>query len=212
MHGVPDLISARTNLARRSGHTRRGARAWITRAAVGALATALVLAACSSTSTTTTGAGSPADTVRSLGAVPIPSAPTAAPTPTADENHLQLLAIGEAVRADLPSGDITLTALGPQQITPSTSSAPPQQTQGVITVTASDATGSVTLAAADFTSRDERGNVLALTALGPTTATAAPGRPASLRLSGTFQSGAAQITWRHDMKVVAVWDFNVELD
>lgn len=203
------MISARPSLARHTDHTRRGARARHVHAAVVAVLTALALAACSSTPTTSASA---ADTVRSLGAVPIPSAPTAAPTPTADEGHMQLLAIGEPVRARLPTGDITLTALGPEQVTPSTGGTPPQQTQGIITVTATDATSAVTLTAADFTSHDELGNALALTALGPATATAAPGHPASLRLSGTFHSGAAQITWRHDEKVVAVWDFNIELD
>ncbi len=31
-------------------------------------------------------------------------------------------------------------------------------------------------------------------------------------VAGTFDSGAAQITWRHDRHVLAIWTFTIELD
>jgi hypothetical protein len=33
-----------------------------------------------------------------------------------------------------------------------------------------------------------------------------------MTLRGTVCSGAAELTWRHDGKVMAIWDFNIEPD
>ncbi|MGW0473891.1 hypothetical protein [Streptomyces coeruleorubidus] len=83
---------------------------------------------------------------------------------------------------------------------------------GTITVTVRDATGPLTLHAADFSSRDENGTAIRLAARGPAAVTARPGQVATLTLVGTYEAGAAELTWRHDGKAVAVWDFNIELD
>ncbi|MEV8475668.1 hypothetical protein [Streptomyces sp. NPDC051173] len=165
----------------------------------------------------TTAAGHPDDatgTVHDLGAVPIPSPPAAQATPAADEAHLQLVAMGSPVRATLPEAGAVVRASGPTEDLPSPAPGgkPPESTTGTLTITFDQATAPLTLHAEDFASRDEQGKDIALTPAGATTVTAAPGHPATLTLTGTFQAGAAQLTWHHDRKTVAVWDFNIELD
>lgn len=151
--------------------------------------------------------------ISSLGAVPIPTAPAAPATPTATERKLALLAIGEAVNAQLPDADATVTALGPRELTPYTGGAkPPQSTVGIITFTVKPSRGSLTIKASDFTSKDETGASVTLRPVGAARASAATGSTTRLRVKGTFHSGAAEVTWRHNDKVVAVWDFNIELD
>jgi len=150
-----------------------------------------------------------------LGAVPIPFAPAADPTPTASPAHPQLLAIGAPLTAVM-SGGITalVVASGPDQLgtAPATGSAPPQSTLGIITITAHVIRGSLTLHAADFTSRDQTGRSVPLSAHGVSMVTAAAGKSATLKVQGRFTSGAAQITWTHQKSVLSVWDFNIELD
>jgi hypothetical protein len=195
-----------TAASSRAGHHRPGTRATVTTAV--ALALALLAAGCSS------GTGDGASrTEHRLGRVPVPSPPTAQATPTASEDHLQLVAIGAPVRATLPGNtSAVVTALGPDEATPTSGPTPPQQARGTFTVTLTDITGALTVHAADFSSRDEQGHPVTLTTVGPATVTATTGHPAALRLVGTFSSGAAQLTWRHDAKVITIWDFNVELD
>jgi len=158
--------------------------------------------------------GDAADTVRSLGAVPIPRPPTAQATPTASEHHLQLVAMGEPVNAHLPAAQAVVRASGPTEDLPRTApGAPlPTATAGTVTVTLDHATAALTVHAGDFDSRDEQGRTVALHPVGASTATATPGHRAALVLRGTFHSGAAELTWRPDHHVVAVWDFTVELD
>ncbi|MCC2280178.1 hypothetical protein LKL35_32875 [Streptomyces sp. ET3-23] len=153
-------------------------------------------------------------TVRDLGAVPIPPPPTAQATPTADEKHLQLVAVGSPVRAELPEATAVVRASGPTEDLPAPTpgSKPPESVTGTLTVTLDQATAPLTMQAGDFTSRDEDGKDITLTPSGAGTATATPGHPATLALNGTFAAGAAQLTWRHDGKTVAVWDFSIELD
>lgn len=191
----------------RAGTNRLGPRR--TQLIIGAML--LVLAAAACTSHATDSRDPAADTVHSLGAVPIPSPPTAQATPLADENHLQLLAIGAPVRAVLPEASAVVAASGPTEDLPSAGPMPKRVT-GTITITIDAATAPLTIAATDFTSRDERGNPVSLTARGARTVTVGPGQAATLTLTGTYGSGAAQITWRHRGKVIAVWDFNIELD
>jgi hypothetical protein len=50
-----------------------------------------------------------------------------------------------------------------------------------------------------------------LTPVGAASATASGTAPATLTVRGDFDAGAAQITWRHDGHVIAVWVFTVEL-
>ncbi len=153
--------------------------------------------------------------VSSLGAVPIPTAPAADPTPTASVGHPQLLAIGAPVNVTLPGGvTAVVTALGPDQLItdPPASGKPPQSTIGIISITAVVSRGSVTFHDADFSSRDETGEPISLTAHGPATVTATAGHPATMRIQGRFSSGAAQVTWTSGKAVLALWDFNIELD
>lgn len=157
---------------------------------------------------------SAANVVSKLGAVPIPSAPKTQPTPSADEAHPQLVAIGSPVAVTLPSGSGIITALGPTEDLPTPYPAkPPSQVSGTITLRIAGKTGTVKVSAADLSSRDDHGTDIALTAVGPTQAAASGGGGSEdLVVRGTFVSGAAQITLREDGHVVAVWDFNVELD
>ncbi|MGW1195486.1 hypothetical protein ACWD4B_06440 [Streptomyces sp. NPDC002536] len=153
-------------------------------------------------------------TVQDLGAVPIPPPPSAQATPTADEKHLQLVAVGSPVRAQLPESTAVVRASGPTEDLPDPTPGgkPPEHVTGTLTITLDQATAPLTVQAGDFTSRDEDGKDITLTPSGATAATATPGHPATLALNGTFAAGAAQLTWRHDGKTVAVWDFSIELD
>jgi hypothetical protein len=83
---------------------------------------------------------------------------------------------------------------------------------GTVTITVTGATGVFAVHAADFSSRDQTGHAIALAASGPTTVTAGNGQTATLRLTGTFRAGAAQITWQSAGSVIAIWDFNIETD
>jgi len=151
----------------------------------------------------------------SLGAVPIPSAPATDPTPTAEPGHPQLLAIGAPLTAHLAGGTTALVrALGPDQVSsaPASGGKPPLSTIGVITITAKVTHGSITLAATDFSPRDQTGRPIVLTAKGAGSATATQGTTATIAIAGRFTSGAAQITWINQKSVVALWDFNIELD
>jgi len=155
----------------------------------------------------------PSVVLRSLGAVPIPTAPSAPATPIASEQKLALLAIGEPVQAQLPDADALVTALGPEELTPYTGGAkPPQSTVGIITITIKPSRGTLTIKASDFTSKDETGALIALIPVGAASHTVTAGSATRLQVKGTFHSGAAEVTWRHGGKVVAVWDFNIELD
>lgn len=176
--------------------------------AVLAVVTGLTPAGCTDQSEV---ARDPDATVRDLGAVPIPSPPTAQATPLADEGHLQLLAIGAPVRVALPESSGVVVASGPTEDLP-TAGPVPDRVTGAITITINQVTAPLTVAATDFTSRDEQGTPVALTPAGPAAVTATADHPGALILTGSFGSGAAQITWRHHGNVVAIWDFNIELD
>lgn len=194
------------------GGARRSTIPALVLAVVGVLA---VVAGCTSGASAGSAATEPTDAsgvVRQLGQVPIPSAPATDPTPTASPGHPQLLAMGAPVRVTLAAATATVNALGPDVVPPKGGATPPQSTTGTITFTATVTTGTLTLRASDFTSRDQTGQAVQLTASGPATATARAGQTATLRLTGTFRAGAAQVTWRAAGSVLALWDFNVELD
>ena len=155
--------------------------------------------------------------VSRLGAVPIPSVRGVTdPTPTASSGRPQLLAMGAPVNVRLAGVHAVATALGPVQIgssAPASGSAGPlRSTPAEITLTVKAATGSLSVSAADLSSRDENGTAVRLTARGPGRVTAVPGRPATLVVRGTYDNGSAQLTWRHDGAVLAVWVFTIELD
>jgi len=190
---------------------RRNTLSFLVLAVVGVL---VIVAGCTSGASAGS-ATEPTDAsgvVKQLGQVPIPTAPATDPTPTASPGHPQLLAMGAPVQVTLAAATATVNALGPDVVLPKGGAAPPRSTTGTITFTATVVSGTLTLRAADFTSRDETGQAVRLTASGPATATAKAGQTATLRLSGTFRAGAAQVTWRDGGSVLALWDFNVELD
>jgi hypothetical protein len=208
------MNAARNAAPRRADRSRLGFRRApsLLRLALPTCAALALLAGCASHPSSTDGNGDAASTVHKLGAVPIPSHPAGQATPTADEHHLQLVAMGAPIRAQLPGGNALVVASGPVEDLPSAGGKVPDQTKGTITITVSQATAPLTIKADDFSSRDEQGKDIALSPAGPTTVTATTGKSANLVLSGTYHSGAAQLTWRHDGKVVAIWDFNIELD
>ncbi|MES4889475.1 hypothetical protein [Streptomyces sp. NPDC096012] len=209
------MTAARTAAPRRAGLRRPGAWRTNPKTALAILAcTALSLAALAGCGghSTPKATDDAAKTVKSLGAVPIPSPPTAQATPTASEKRLQLLAMGYSVHAQLPRADAVVTAGGPSENPIAKPKGVPDHATGTITVTVREATGSLTLHAADFTSRDENGKAITLSPHGPATVTARPGQTATLTLAGTYEAGAAELTWRHAGKTIAVWDFNIELD
>lgn len=213
------MMNAATPAApRRAGLHRPGLRRARLLVLAGLAGGTLVLTGCSTGSGGDSPAGghtadqAAADTVRALGKVPIPSPPTAAPTPVAGEHHLQLVAMGYPVRADLPGADAVVVAGGPTEEPLPNAGKVPDRAVATFTITVTGATGPLTITAKDFTSRDERGTAVVLEPDGPATATARPGHPAKLLVTGTYHAGAAQLTWRHDDRVVALWDFNIELD
>ncbi|MEY9928138.1 hypothetical protein ABH926_002772 [Catenulispora sp. GP43] len=196
--------SRRTGLLGRSGVRRLAS-------ALAAVPVVLLAAGCSSTSGGSD--QSAADVVNKLGAVPIPSAPKSQPTPSADESHPQLVAVGSPVALTLPSGTGVVTALGPTEDLPTPLPATmPTQVAGTITLRVATKTGTMKVTAADLSSRDDHGTDIVLSPVGPAQAAATGGGTADLVVRGTFASGAAQITLREDGHVVAVWDFNIELD
>lgn len=110
-----------------------------------------------------------------------------------------------------------VTALGPEQVTLGDGArkpvaGPAASTKAIITLTLNTATGPGTVAASELSSRDEAGKAITLTPVGPKTATLSAGATSEVTVAGTFDSGAAQVTWRHAGQLMAVWTFNIELD
>lgn len=201
-------------MVRRTGLLgRSGAHSGVRRLAFALAAVPVAVLAVGCGSSKSSSDQSAADVVSKLGAVPIPSPPKTQPTPSADEAHPQLVAIGSAVAVTLPSGSGVITALGPAEELPTPSPAtPPSHVDGTITLRVAAKTGTLKVTAADLSSRDDHGTDIALTPVGPAQAAAGGGGTEDLVVRGTFASGAAQITLREDGHVVAVWDFNIELD
>ena len=182
--------------------------------ALAALTATVLLASCTSQPASKPKADSAAAVISSLGAVPIPTAPTGIPAPvTASVGHPQLVAMGAPVRVTLPGGaQVVITASGPTENLPAGQAKPTGPVVGVISVTVTSSVGSLGLAAADLDSRDQTGQPVVLTPVGSATATATPGHPATVQLSGTFHQGDAQINWRQGGHVLAIWDFTIETD
>jgi hypothetical protein len=156
-------------------------------------------------------------TVRELGAVPIPTPPATPPTPVAEAGRPQLLTMGAPVEVAFPTGRGLVVANGPSE-DPTTPPPGPavalQKVFGTITLKLTAYQGSLQVSAADLSSRDQEGRVVALSPVqsSPITVVAVPGRPAMLVVRGVFQDGSAQLTLRHDGRLFAVWDFSMELD
>lgn len=177
-------------------------------------------AGCTATAAGPSGSASPTDSdpssvVAESGRVPVATPPPEARTPpVATERKLQLVAMGEVVRARLADADLLVTALGPSYTAPSVTVGhrPAGRVVGYVDVTATARSGSVGLAAGQFSSRDQRGGQVPLRPRGAAAATVTPGHPARFRLDAVFADGAAQITWRYRGRPLVVWDFTVELD
>jgi hypothetical protein len=154
------------------------------------------------------------DVISSLGAVPIPSASAGTPAPvTASVGHPQLVAMGAPVQVSLPGNvQALVTTSGPASDTPSGGAKPNAAVTGTITVTVRPSAGTVRLAAGDLSCRDESGAAVALTPVGPATVSVGSGQTATVTVTGSFQSGGAQINWQQDGHVIAIWDFTVEND
>ena len=160
---------------------------------------------------------SAAAVTRALGAVPIPTAPSVESTETAQPGRPAVLAIGGPVAATIGTTAVLATALGPEQVvipTPAGTSAnqPPLATRAVITLTFRATAGMLPVDDGQFTSRDQTGRSIRLTPQGTSRGTVSPTHPVTLKLAGTFTSGAAQITWSVGHGPLAIWTFNIELD
>ncbi|HWE89860.1 MAG TPA: hypothetical protein VG317_10410 [Pseudonocardiaceae bacterium] len=172
-----------------------------------------LLAGCSGGQPAGANPRSAAGVVSQLGAVPIPSVATGPPAPVlASIGHPQLLAMGAPVLVTLPGGKALITTNGPTENLSPGGVNPNAPVPGRITVTATASAGTVQLAAADLASLDENGHPIDLAPIGAASVFATPGHPATLRLSGTFHTGEAQINWRQDGHVIAMWDFTIETD
>ncbi|MDP5226315.1 MULTISPECIES: hypothetical protein [Arthrobacter] len=184
-----------------------------------AAALAVPLAACSAPASSSPSADDSAKAVvQSLGAMPIPTAPSVEPTATADAKHGAVLAIGAPVSATLPGGTtVILTALGPDTApvpvpTVRPTAAADVPIDGTITVRVKAVSGSLTLGVGDLNCRDQMGHTVALSAVGASSVTVAAGAQADLVVRGTFHAGAAQVTLRHADRALALWTFNIEND
>lgn len=155
--------------------------------------------------------------VASLGAVPIPTPDTTTPVPVASAGRLQLVSMGNTVRAVLGAGvTATVTASGPAQAITApqsvTRGAQPL-TPGTITVTVVAGAKDVVFRAADLVCRDDTGTIVPVQAVsGGGMLTVRAGTTASAVVSGVFRSGAAQLTWQPGGHPLVLWDFTIELD
>ena len=152
----------------------------------------------------------------SLGAVPIPTPDTTLPVPVASAGRLQLVSMGNTVRAVLGAGmTATVTASGPAQAVttpqPITQGSRPD-TPGTIAVTVVAGAKDVVFRTADLVCRDDTGTIVPLTAVGGGTLTVRGGTTAKAVVSGVFRSGAAQLTWQPGGRPLVLWDFTIELD
>ncbi len=105
-----------------------------------------------------------------------------------------------------------VTVLGPTQATDGQSDGPASRTRAYLSLRVAQVTGSATIKFDELTSRDETGRAIELKPDGPKTVTTHAGQTSTVKVVGTFESGAAQVTWRHHGHVLAVWTFNVEFD
>ena len=182
-------------------------------AAAAAVAGALLLAGCTSDPAPPAPDPDPSQVVASLGAVPIPPTGPTLPTPTAAVGHPAVLAMGEPVLLHLPGTEALVTALGPDQVRSGPQPGRDPATPAVITLRVQVRGGrALSISTDELFSRDETGAAIALTPAGASRSTARTGGTASVAVRGTYHSGSAQVTWRHDGHVLALWTFTIELD
>jgi len=129
--------------------------------------------------------------------------------------HAALATQGDEVAVDLTGGHALATAVGPE--VPEEGRFPvPATTPCTFVVTFARVSGAVPLSAGAFTLVDEYGRVYRprVTAMdgGPLPARAAPGAPLSSRVYDVLPTGDGSITWAPEGRLVAAWDFSVEID
>ncbi len=183
-------------------------------ALVAAVAGALLVAGCTSDPAPAAAPDpDPSQVVASLGAVPIPPTGSTLPTPTAVVGHPAVLAMGEPVLLHLPGTEALVTALGPDQVLSGPQRGQDPTTPAVITLRVTVRGGRpLAIGTDELSSRDETGEAIALKPASADRSTAKAGGTASVAVRGTYHSGSAQVTWRHDGHVLALWTFTIELD
>jgi hypothetical protein len=129
--------------------------------------------------------------------------------------HAALAIQGDAVSVALADGRTLATAVGPE--VPEEGRFPvPATSPCTFVVTFAHVSGAVPLSPGAFTLVDEFGHVHRprVTAMdgGPLPARATPGRPLSIRLYGVMPTGDGSVTWAPEGRLVAAWDFSVEID
>jgi hypothetical protein len=180
---------------------------------VGAVtAPTVLLAACTSAAPPGPADPSPSDVVASLGAVPIPPTGSTLPTPTAAAGHPAVLAMGEPVLVRLAGTEALVTALGPDQIKSGPQPGRNPATPARITLRVQVNRGTLAIATSELSSRDETGTAVALRPVGIPRSVAGAGATTAVSVRGSYHSGSAQVTWRHDGQVLALWTFTIELD
>ncbi len=122
---------------------------------------------------------------------------------------------GDEVAVGLAGGHALATAVGPE--VPEEGRFPvPATTPCTFVVTFARVSGAVPLSAGAFTLVDEYGHVYhpRVTAMGggPLPTRATPGAPLSIRVYGVLPTGDGSITWAPEGRLVAAWDFSVEID
>lgn len=153
--------------------------------------------------------------VSRLGAVPIPPSRAPEPTPKAAAGHPALSAAGGLIEVSLGAeGRALVTILGPEQVhnAPVDKAGPKRSTQAYLTLQMKQLKGRATVRADELTSRDETGHFVGLRSVGPAKVSTRSGKISTVKVEGTFDTGAAQVTWRHHGRVLAIWTFTVELD
>lgn len=203
----------RVSPSRHAGHRAAILRPGARRGATGILLVALTAVGTSACSSTTPAEPTSAQVVSSFGAVPVPTAPAAEPVVVASVGHGQLVAMGAPVTVRLPDGSTaTVTATGPRQSSTAPQVDPRATITGTISLQVQATRGTVTVSVADLTSRDDTGQLIALTTVGTAAVTVRAGASATITVDGRFRSGAAQFTLSHQGHRLALWDFNIELD
>lgn len=203
----------RVDPSQHAGHRAALLRSGARRRATGLLLVTFAAVGASACSSTTPAEPTSAQVVSSLGAVPVPMAPAAEPVVVASAGHGQLVAMGAPVDLRLPDGSKAMvTATGPRQSSTAPQVDPRATIIGTISLQVQATKGTVTVSAADLTSRDDTGQLIALRTVGLATVTVRAGTTATITVDGRFRSGAAQLTLSNQGHRLALWDFSIELD
>lgn len=182
---------------------------------VAAFAVAGLLAGCTGADAASPAASATATSAPSAGHYPVATPqPRVEQTPTAAPGHYQLVAAGDPVRVQLPGADLVAVVSGPDVQLPTPAPGEPitaDAAPGVLSVSLTATSGSLTVPASSFLGLDESRNPIAL-APDAADLTVSPGHPATLLLRSTFASGHTTLTWQPQGTPLITWDFVVEID